>query len=189
MSIVSKSATAAALVATIGAAAVPATASAATAATTTTQTHTYHVSVNPGVLAAGQNTVTANVKVDQPGQERPRLLEPLDDPAGGPPGRRQRLPDALQQPGLPLRAGDERQHERQHGELHLQAARRRRADHGHADVRGAVHAVGRQLRRSPAALARRPRRGRRPPPQRFTRKGTDLTLRFPSGSRAEIVSR
>ncbi len=66
MSIVSKSATAAALVAAIGAAAVPATASAATAATTTTQTHTYHVSVNPGVLAAGQNTVTANVKVTNP---------------------------------------------------------------------------------------------------------------------------
>ena len=66
MSIVSKSATAAALVAAIGAAAVPATASAATAATTTTQTHTYHISVNPGVLAAGQDSVTANVKVANP---------------------------------------------------------------------------------------------------------------------------
>jgi hypothetical protein len=54
-----KTAVAAALLAL----AIPATAS---ASTTTTQFHTYHVSVNPGVLAGGQNTVTAHVKVTNP---------------------------------------------------------------------------------------------------------------------------
>ena len=28
--------------------------------------HTYHISVNPGILAGGQNTITANVKVTNP---------------------------------------------------------------------------------------------------------------------------
>jgi hypothetical protein len=48
--------------------AIPATASAATTAhqQSTTRNHTYHISVKPGVLAGGQNTVTANVKVTNP---------------------------------------------------------------------------------------------------------------------------
>jgi hypothetical protein len=64
MSLSRKSATTAAVIASLGAVALPATASAAPAPTT--QNHTYHISVKPGILAAGQNTVTANVKVTNP---------------------------------------------------------------------------------------------------------------------------
>jgi hypothetical protein len=60
-----RNATVAALVASLGVAAVPATSLAATQATSTA-THTYHISVNQGALAGGQNTVTANVKVTNP---------------------------------------------------------------------------------------------------------------------------
>ena len=63
MTIARKAATTAAIVASLGAVAIPATAN---AATTTTQNHTYHISVNPGILAGGQNTVTARVKVTNP---------------------------------------------------------------------------------------------------------------------------
>ncbi|MBE2319824.1 hypothetical protein DVA67_027920 [Solirubrobacter sp. CPCC 204708] len=65
MLIARKAATAAAVIASLGAVALPATAGAATT-TTTTQNHTYHISVNPGMLAGGQNTVTARVKVTNP---------------------------------------------------------------------------------------------------------------------------
>ena len=63
MTIARKAAATAAVVASLGAVALPATAN---AATTTTQNHTYHITVNPGILAAGQNTITANVKVTNP---------------------------------------------------------------------------------------------------------------------------
>ena len=65
MSIMRKTAGAAALVAAIGAVAAP-VASAKQVPTTTTQNHTYHISVKPGILAGGQNTITANVKVTNP---------------------------------------------------------------------------------------------------------------------------
>jgi hypothetical protein len=52
--------------ATLCAIALPAAAEAAVTPTTTIQTHTYHVKVNDGVLAGGQNTITANVKVTNP---------------------------------------------------------------------------------------------------------------------------
>jgi hypothetical protein len=51
------------IAAALAALAIPAT---ATAATAPTQAHTYHIAVKPGVLAGGQNTVTANVKVTNP---------------------------------------------------------------------------------------------------------------------------
>ncbi|RKQ93015.1 hypothetical protein C8N24_2874 [Solirubrobacter pauli] len=52
-----------AIVAALAALAIPATAN---AATPPIQSHTYHVSVKPGTLANGQDTVTANVKVTNP---------------------------------------------------------------------------------------------------------------------------
>jgi hypothetical protein len=58
-----KSAAAVTLVAAIGAAVTPGVASAATA---TTQNHTYHVTVDNGILTNNQNSVTANVKVTNP---------------------------------------------------------------------------------------------------------------------------
>ncbi|RKQ93029.1 hypothetical protein C8N24_2888 [Solirubrobacter pauli] len=58
-----KAAAAAAVIAGLGAVAAPATAG---AATIPTQSHTYHIAVKPGVLAGGQNQITANVKVANP---------------------------------------------------------------------------------------------------------------------------
>lgn len=65
MSIARKTAATTAAVAALGAVAIPATANAATA-NPPTQNHTYHISVNPGILAAGQRNVTAQVKVTNP---------------------------------------------------------------------------------------------------------------------------
>src|ERR1700742_3398821 len=65
MSLIRKTAGAAAVVAAIGAVAAP-VASAKQVPTTTIQNHTYHISVNPGILANGQDTITANVKVSNP---------------------------------------------------------------------------------------------------------------------------
>ena len=64
MSIARNTAAVAAVVASLGAVAIPATAGAAT--TTPMQTHTYRISVDPGVLAGGQSTITANVRVANP---------------------------------------------------------------------------------------------------------------------------
>jgi hypothetical protein len=61
-----KNAAAVALIAAVGGVAVPGVASAATHGSVPTQNHTYHVTVKAGVLAGGQDTVTANVKVTNP---------------------------------------------------------------------------------------------------------------------------
>jgi hypothetical protein len=63
MSITRNAATAAAIAASLGAVALPATAN---AATPITQNHTYNISVKPGILAGGQNTIKAQVKVTNP---------------------------------------------------------------------------------------------------------------------------
>jgi len=55
-----------ALTAVIGAGAAVPAAQAATTTTTTTRTSVYHISVNPGILAGGGNTVRAKVVVKNP---------------------------------------------------------------------------------------------------------------------------